>query len=138
MLVVSSAEQQGVITYVLRDQRGAVVVVIGYCPIYGLLRADSILIVGIRDRVCIIGRACKLSAVPRHRVTTDYHLHHNGLLPRCNSPTDPAITSALPHPPTGSSIDFNWIAIQIIRPLRPVKVDAVLSRSNRVPRFQFC
>lgn len=42
MLVVSSAEQQGVITYVLRDQHGAVVVVGGRCAIDGLLRTDSI------------------------------------------------------------------------------------------------
>ena len=36
------AEQQSVIVRDLRDQRGAVVVVIGYCPVDGLLRADSI------------------------------------------------------------------------------------------------
>lgn len=42
MLVVSSAEQQGGITYVLRDQHGAVVVVGGRCAIDGLMRTDSI------------------------------------------------------------------------------------------------
>ena len=36
------AEQQSVIARDLRDQRGAVVVVIGYCPVDGLLRADSV------------------------------------------------------------------------------------------------
>ena len=35
-------EQQSVIARDLRDQRGAVVVVIGYCPVDGLLRADSV------------------------------------------------------------------------------------------------
>ena len=36
------AEQQLVAARHLRDQRGAVVVVIGYCSIDGLLRADSV------------------------------------------------------------------------------------------------
>ena len=69
ILIVSSAEQQGGITYVLRDQRGAVVVVIGCYSIDCLLRTDSILIVRVGNGVCTIDRACKLSAVPRHRIT---------------------------------------------------------------------
>ena len=36
------AKQQRIVTRDLRDQRGAVVVVIGYCPVDGLLRADSV------------------------------------------------------------------------------------------------
>lgn len=45
------------------------VVVIGCCPVDGLLRADSVLVIRVGNGVCTIDRACKLSAVPRHRVT---------------------------------------------------------------------
>lgn len=46
------------------------VVVIDCYSIVGLLRTDSILVVRVGNGVCTIDRACKLSAVPRHRVTT--------------------------------------------------------------------
>lgn len=142
MLVVSSAEQQGVITYVLRDQHGAVVVVGGRCAIDGLLRADSVLVVGIGNGICTICRTRQPASLPRHRVTAvgrritacivaDY-------FPVVTRQRIRPLLALYLIPPTSSAIDFSWIAIQIIRPLRPVKVDAVLSRSNRVPRFQFC
>ncbi len=44
------------------------VVVIGYCPVDGLLRADSVLVVGIGNVVRSVCSCCKLSSVPRHCV----------------------------------------------------------------------
>ena len=62
------AKQQRIVTRDLRNQRGAVVVVIGYCSIDGLLRADSVLVVGIGNVVRSVCSCCKLSSVPRHCV----------------------------------------------------------------------
>ena len=45
------------------------VVVIGYCPIDGLLRADSVLVVGIGNGICTICRTRQPASLPRHRVT---------------------------------------------------------------------
>ena len=44
------------------------VVVIGYCPVDGLLRADSVLVVGIGNGICTICRTRQPAPLPCHRI----------------------------------------------------------------------